>query len=177
MILPAQEGIMKDIEEFSREDPERKHTYLWLPIFRWVVPVVIICVGLFNATQNFARLVDYNESVVGKPLFLRPDRTGIYNPLVFLLGIIKFSFDEVYSALVMQVMPTVFISLGLAVIVFVVCSILLSAHQHNQHIHGTARWATKKDLKKNGLLHILSKNKQFLIISCLTKLIIKITTI
>ena len=143
---------MKDIEEFSREDPERKHTYLWLPIFRWVVPVVIICVGLFNATQNFARLVDYNESVVGKPLFLRPDRTGIYNPLVFLLGIIKFSFDEVYSALVMQVMPTVFISLGLAVIVFVVCSILLSAHQHNQHIHGTARWATKKDLKKNGLL-------------------------
>lgn len=109
-------------------------------------------VGLFVSTQKFAPLMNYDPRVIGRPLLILKSGYRIYNPLVFVLGMFKFAFNDVYSYYFFQAVPAAFFGLVLAVLLFVVTSIILSAHQKNQHIHGTARWATRKDLENYGML-------------------------
>ena len=109
-------------------------------------------VGLFVSTQKFAPLMNYDPRVIGRPLLILKSGYRIYNPLVFVLGMFKFAFNDVYSYYFFQAVPAAFFGLVLAVLLFVVTSIILSAHQKNQHIHGTARWATRKDLESYGML-------------------------
>lgn len=109
-------------------------------------------VGLFISTQKFAPLMNYDPRVIGRPLLILKNGYRIYNPLVFVLGMFKFAFNDVYSYFFFQAVPPAFFGLVLAVLLFVVTSIIVSAHQKNQHIHGTARWATRKDLENYGML-------------------------
>lgn len=96
--------------------------------------------------------MNYDENVIGRPLFITKTGNAIYNPLIFLLGIFKFAFNDTYSYYFFQAAPPAFLGLVLAVLMFVISSIILSSHQKNQHIHGTARWANRKDLDRYGLL-------------------------
>ena len=143
---------MRDKEEFSRVDPDRSHKIYWLAVFNWIVPILCILVGLFITTQKFAPMMNYDPSVIGYPLFTLKSGYRIYNPLVFILGMFKYMFDNAYSYYFFQAVPAAFFGIVLAVLIFVVTSIIVSAHQKNQHIHGTARWATKKDLENYGML-------------------------
>lgn len=143
---------MKDKEEFSREDPRRQKTTIILALVNYIVPIVCVFVGLFISTQKFAFYMNYDETVMGSPLFELPNGYKVYNPLFIVLGLLKFGFNENYSYYFFKAFPATFIGLVLAILVFVVCSIVAGARQHNQHIHGTSRWGTKKDLEKVGLL-------------------------
>lgn len=143
---------MNDNEEFSRRDPDRHHKVYWLAVFNWVIPILCIIIGLVITTQKFAPMMNYDESVIGKPLLIFKSGYRLYNPLIFLLGMFKFAFNGVYSYYFFQAVPATFIGLVLAVLIFVVTSIIVSSHQKNQHIHGTSRWATVKDLKNFGML-------------------------
>ncbi|MBR7065065.1 MAG: type IV secretory system conjugative DNA transfer family protein, partial [Treponema sp.] len=106
----------------------------------------------FITTQKFAPLMNYDPNVIGNPLFVFKNGYRLYNPLIFILGMIKYAFNDVYSYYFFQAIPPTFFGLVIAVILFVMTKLLLVAHQKNQHIHGTARWATVKDLKNYGLL-------------------------
>lgn len=143
---------MKDKEEFSRKDPDSHYRIYWLAVFNWIVPIICILTGLFITTQKFAPLMNYDPQVVGNPLFVFKSGYRLYNPLVFVLGMFKYAFNDVYSYYFFQAVPPAFFGLVLAVLIFVVTSIIASAHQKNQHIHGTARWATRKDLESFGML-------------------------
>lgn len=143
---------MKDKEEFSRGDPDSSGRVYWLAALNWIVPILCVIVGLFVSTQKFAPLMNYDPRVIGRPLLILKSGYRIYNPLVFVLGMFKFAFNDVYSYYFFQAVPAAFFGLVLAVLLFVVTSIILSAHQKNQHIHGTARWATRKDLESYGML-------------------------
>ena len=143
---------MRDKEEFSRTDPDAHHKLYWLAVLNWIVPVLCILVGLFITTQKFAPLMNYDPRVIGNPLFVFKSGYRVYNPLVFLLGMFKYAFNDVYSYYFFQAVPPAFFGLVLAVLLFVLTSIICSAHQKNQHIHGTARWATRKDLENYGML-------------------------
>lgn len=96
--------------------------------------------------------MNYDPEVIGSPLFVFRNGYRLYNPLVFLLGMFKFAFNDVYSYYFFQAVPPAFFGLVLAILIFVITSIIVSAHQKNQHIHGTARWASRKDLEKFGML-------------------------
>lgn len=143
---------MNDKEEFSRTDPDAHHKVYWLAVLNWVVPIFCIIISLFITTQKFAPLMNYDEAVIGKPLFSLRSGYRIYNPLIFLLGMFKYAFNDIYSYYFFQAIPPTFIGLVLAVLIFVITSIFVSSHQKNQHIHGTSRWATVKDLKNFGML-------------------------
>lgn len=143
---------MKEKEEFSRLDPDSSHTFRWLALLNWVVPICLVITGLIITTQKFAPLMNYDPRVVGKPAFIFKNGYRLYNPLVFLIGMMKFAFNDAYSYYFFQAIPATFICLSLAALIFVITSILLSCHQKNQHIHGTARYATRKDLKNYGML-------------------------
>ncbi|MCR5252595.1 MAG: type IV secretory system conjugative DNA transfer family protein [Treponema sp.] len=143
---------MKEKEEFSRTDPDAHYKVFWLTVLNWVVPIICVLTGLFITTQKFAPLMNYDPRVIGRPLFILKNGYRIYNPLVFILGMFKYSFNDVYSFYFFQAVPAAFFGLSLGALIFVVTSIIVSGHQKNQHIHGTARWATVKDLQKYGML-------------------------
>ena len=143
---------MKEKEEFSRLDPDSSKSFYWLAALNWLVPICLVITGLVITTQKFAPLMNYDPRVVGNPVFIFENGYRVYNPLIFIIGMMKFAFNEEYSYYFFQAIPATFICLSLAVILFVITSILVSAHQKNQHIHGTARYATRKDLKNYGML-------------------------
>lgn len=143
---------MKEKEEFSRLDPDSSYIFRWLALLNWVVPICLVITGLIITTQKFAPLMNYDPRVVGNPAFIFKNGYRLYNPLVFLIGMMKFAFNDAYSYYFFQAIPATFICLSLAALTFVITSILLSCHQKNQHIHGTARYATRKDLKNYGML-------------------------
>ena len=143
---------MKDKEEFIRTDPDAAHKVYWLAVLNWIVPILCILTGLILTTQKFAVLMNHDYSVIGRPLFILNGSYRVYNPLIFILGVFKYAFDDVYSYYFFQAAPAVFIGLVVAVLLFFITSVIVSAHQKNQHIHGTARWATRKDLEKFGML-------------------------
>lgn len=143
---------MKDKEEFIRTDPDAAHKVYWLAVLNWIVPFLCILAGLVLTTQKFAVLMNHDYNVIGRPLFILNGAYRVYNPLIFILGMFKYAFDDVYSYYFFQAAPAAFIALVVAVLLFLITSIIVSAHQKNQHIHGTARWATRKDLEKFGML-------------------------
>ena len=139
-------------EEFSRVDPDNSYKFYWLAILNWLVPICLVFIGLIITTQKFAPLMNYDPNVIGEPIFITKSGYRFYNPLIFLIGMIKFAFNETYSFYFFQAIPPTFICLVLAILLFVITSVLVNSHQKNQHIHGTARYATKKDLKAFGML-------------------------
>ncbi len=143
---------MKDKEEFIRTDPDAARKVCWLAVLNWIVPVLCILTGLVLTTQKFAVLMNHDYNVIGRPLFVLKGAYRVYNPLIFILGMFKYAFDDVYSYYFFQAAPAAFIGLVAAVLLFFITSVIVSAHQKNQHIHGTARWGTRKDLEKFGML-------------------------
>lgn len=96
--------------------------------------------------------MNYDPEVIGDPLFTFKNGYRVYNPLVFLIGMLKYAFNDTYSYYFFKAIPATFICLVSAVMLFILTSIFVNAHQKNQHIHGTARFATRKDLKNYGML-------------------------
>ena len=97
-------------------------------------------------------MMNYDPEVIGKPVFTLKSGYRFYNPLIFIIGMMKYAFNETYSYYFFKAIPPTFICLVTAVLLFVLTSIFVNSHQKNQHIHGTARFATRKDLKKYGML-------------------------
>ena len=143
---------MKEKEEFVRKDPDKTHKVYWLAVLNWFVPITLVIAGLIITTQKFAPLMNYDPEVIGHPIFVSKNGYRVYNPLIFIIGMIKYAFNDTYSYYFFQAIPPAFICLVSAIILFVLTSIFVNAHQKNQHIHGTARFATKQDLKRYGLL-------------------------
>lgn len=143
---------MNDKEEFTRLDPDKAHKVTWLVCISWLVPIALILTGLFITTQRFAPLMNYDPYVIGDPLFITHSGYRIYNPLVFIIGMMKFAFNDAYSQYLFIAIPPTIICFIIAGVFFFLSNIILNSHQKNQHIHGTARFANKKDLKRFGLL-------------------------
>ena len=143
---------MKEKEEFARQDPDKSQKFYWLAVLNWFVPICLVFTGLIITTQKFAPLMNYDPNVVGHPVFTTRNGYRVYNPLVFIIGMMKYAFNETYSEYFFQAIPPAFFCLISAIVLFVLTSIFVNAHQKNQHIHGTARFATRKDLKKYGML-------------------------
>ena len=150
--LPAREIKLKEKEEFSRNDPDSSHKIYWLAVLNWLVPICLVITGLIITTQKFAPMMNYDPKVVGDPLFTTSKGYRVYNPLVFIIGMMKFAFNETYSYYFFKAVPPAFGCLIAAILLFVLTSIFVNAHQKNQHIHGTSRWADRKDLKRYGML-------------------------
>lgn len=143
---------MKEKEEFSRLVPDSSHKIYWLAILNWLVPICLVITGLIITTQKFAPMMNYDPEVIGDPIFTFKSGYRVYNPLIFLIGMMKYAFNDTYSYYFFKAIPATFICLVSAILLFVLTSIFVNSHQKNQHIHGTARFATRKDLKNYGML-------------------------
>lgn len=144
--------MFKKKEEFSRDDPKSYGHYYLLRALNWLIPICIVTVGLFITTQKFAQMMNYDESVVGKPLTVFKSGYRLYNPGIFLLGVFKYAFNEGYSNYFFKAFSPTGISFIIAFFLYFVTALILNSHQKNQNVYGTARWGNLKDLKSLGHL-------------------------
>lgn len=144
--------MFKKKEEFSRDDPKSYGHYYLLRALNWLIPICIVAAGLFITTQKFAQMMNYDESVVGKPLAVFKSGYRLYNPGVFLLGVFKYAFNEGYSNYFFKAFSPAGISFIIAFFLYFVAALILNSHQKNQNVYGTARWGNLKDLKELGHL-------------------------
>lgn len=143
--------MFKNKEEFVRTDPKSYSKYYLLRILNWLVPICVVVIGLFITTQKFAPMMNYDERVIGKPLFVLSNYR-IYNPGYLLLGIFKYASDKTYSYFFFKAFPPTGISLIIAFALYFITALILNSHQKVQNVYGTARWGTKKDLEETGHL-------------------------
>lgn len=113
--------------------------------------MLLIC-GILDATQTFAHLVKGNHILTGEPLFTIFNHE-IYNPVYFFFGIIRLVSNPKIRPLYLQAITKFAVWCIASLVVAVAWTYIhefLAKYVWN--IHGTARFAKKKDLKLNGLL-------------------------
>ncbi len=143
---------MKESEEFTRGDPDRSRKFFLGSVAGIIVPLICVAAGMFMSTQLFAAYMNYDPDVIGQPLKVLPNGYRIYNPVYFILSAIKYFADEDFSDYLFRSAPPIIIGFAAALMIYMLRGVLLTGHQKNQHIYGTARWARKKDLIKFGLM-------------------------
>ena len=149
---------------FTKETPESekrdfikgrekiKSNYVLTDILRFLIPILILFTGLMLSTQSFAKMMNYDPSFCGKP-WLCISGKNIYNPLIYFGGIFKYlKYEQMHPYLLSSC--KYFVEAGfVSVIIIFVWGIIRQINNNIENAHGTARLATKKDLKKAGLYH------------------------
>ena len=137
--------------EFLRKKPTVSNRTAVFSIFHKVVPILIIVFGFSLATQNFAYTIGAPDDL-GSHLFITASGVKIYPPWHIVGWVIKYNVDDVYAPLLKKSTDvTIFFTL-FGIVYYIVLSYLRGVIFKNKKIFGTARWANKKDLKKNNLL-------------------------
>ena len=149
----------KNKNEFLRSRPAQKNKKIIYDFANFAIPIIIVLIGIVVSAQKFAALVRYNPYYCGDPLFittkeffnLKPGYP-IFNPAFCFLSLFSKPFDETINNVMMEtLLPLVALSV-FAIFLFLFLSFLRGRNfNKNDNLYGTSRWATEKDLKKNGL--------------------------
>lgn len=126
-----------------------------MDFIRIAVPVVLFILGWFIAAGKFAKSMGYYTPITGEPLWLWDKETGegIYNPVYYLLDFFLHMHDPyIRERLVDSIYMVLWFSI-VALIFAVAWSLVIDQlFKGRRNLHGTARFATARDLKKAGLL-------------------------
>ena len=140
--------------EFRRGKPRDAKDEQGLMLFLKVITLTAIFAGIWVATQIFAKSVGYEPGWVGEPFYFIQTAVftyPLYNPLlIFYWILIYFRHTEIHPYLYDAVKYTGYISVAAIAFYFFIEFIIMK--NGLQNIFGTARWGTKKDLKKAGVL-------------------------
>jgi len=145
---------MSGNNEFLRSKPhDAKGEQLLSFIFK-LITMVVIFIGIWASTQNFAFLVQYDPAWVGMPFYviqIRDFSYPLYQPFLILWwSIVYFRLREIHGYLYQAFTIAGYTSAIAIAFYFLVEFIIIRGAA--QKIFGTARWGTEKDLKKAGLL-------------------------
>jgi len=145
---------VKDKNEFLRGKPVDTQGEQLLSFVFKLIAFGIIIAGLQASTLKFASLMGYQAGWVGQPLFVFTafKRAIPFYPfwkmLVWTLENLKKT--QVHDALYLAWKITIYASVGSIVFYFFLEFVLI--RNRKQNILGSARWATRKDLEKAGIL-------------------------
>ena len=138
---------MSKKSEFIRGKPTRKKITVIMDILNFVIPVITVVGGFWWSTQVFAHLMRYNPHIVRYPLFRFPSGYPVYNPFVYFGCFIKYFLRPGFDVYLFRSIKPALIGTAIA-IGFIILYVIRSLRQKEEHLYGTARWATEKDLKK-----------------------------
>ncbi|EPF46069.1 hypothetical protein HMPREF1222_02159 [Treponema vincentii F0403] len=141
---------MSKKSEFIRGKPTRKKITVIMGILNFVIPVITVVGGFWWSTQVFARLMRYNPHIVRYPLFRFPSGYPVYNPFVYFGCFIKYFLRPGFDVYLFRSIKPALIGTAIA-IGFIILYVIRSLRQKEVYLYGTARWATKKDLKNAGM--------------------------
>lgn len=145
--------------EFLRRDPKNKGRKLFFDLTNLIIPVLIIFIGIFLASQKFAEMMNYDPRFCDVPIYILrhkfliwPKGYPIFNPFVTTLTMMTNPLNKaVQDAAGQAVVPGTVCAL-LAIFTWALISIVrVYFLNKKKNLYGTARWATVKDLKKFGL--------------------------
>jgi len=140
--------------EFRRGKPADAKDEQFFNLLLKIITLAAIFIGIWAATQIFARSVAYQPGWVGEPFYsikFSDIVYPLYNPLLIFYWILMyFKYTEIHPYMFNAVKVTGIISFVAIAFYFFVEFFIMKNGQQN--IFGTARWANKNDLKKAGLL-------------------------
>jgi type IV secretion system protein VirD4 len=144
---------MKD-NEFLRGKPRDAKDEQLLNLIMKIITLIAIFIGIWAGTQRFCKLVGYDPGWVGEPFhiiqigeFIYP----LYSPLlIFYWTLMYYKQTDIHHLLYNAYKVIGYTSISAVAFYFFVEFILMKYLAQN--IFGTARWGTKKDLEKAGLL-------------------------
>jgi len=140
--------------EFRRGRPADAKDEQFFNLLLKMITLAAVFIGIWAATQKFARLVGFNPGWVGVPFItikIFNISYPLYSPLLIVYWIIMYyKHIEIHPYLFNAVKTTGIISIAAIAFYFFVEFIIMKNGQKN--IFGTARWANKNDLEKAGLL-------------------------
>ncbi len=144
--------------DFLKPDVKDNSTKTWLNIIHFLIPILLILVGSFVATQYWAYKVEYRSYYCGKPVFVTKhsflwleEGYPFFNPIHVFFVILVGEFDPIVNDNILNFYLVFLFFAVLALISFILFGILRKKLEVNQHIYGTGRWGDEKDLKKFGL--------------------------
>jgi type IV secretion system protein VirD4 len=138
--------------EFRRDKPERS-SGLGFSLAHKLIPFLIVFISIIIATQFYASRINYNPSLIGYPWFVIADKYPFYYPYVLIPGIfngIRMK-NNIMGGIVFNSIFIIFMGTVTAIFVYHILSWARTAISKNHNIHGTSRWANKKDIKAIGL--------------------------
>jgi len=139
--------------EFRREKPENS-SGLNFSLIHVLLPFTIVIFSCIIATQFFAHNVNYNPAFVGYPWFVLFDKYPVYYPIIIFPAIfygIRTN-NAALGPIIFNSIMIFILGVATAILVRFILVWVRSALNKNKNIHGTARWANKKDIKAVGLL-------------------------
>lgn len=117
--------------------------------FRIAIPLTFLLLGFFISAQYFAKLIGYVRVVVGSPAVIF--KKEFYSVFTYIMACIKYAADPklqepIFTSLIPMIVCT------MAGLLFVIIwGLVRTINSREGNSHGTARFATKKDLIENGL--------------------------
>jgi len=114
--------------------------------------VLLFVAGFFIATQDFAEMMNGDESIIGEPMFMFKGRP-IYNPVFYILSIFKFIYYEQFQPYYLKsFLNILWFSIAALLFAFGWSIVTDLLFKDKKNLYGTARLATKKDIVENGML-------------------------
>lgn len=138
--------------EFLREKPTPGNREQLYAALNKLTCFTLIFLGLWVSTQRFAFLMGYNPHYLKYPFYILESGYPLYYPWMFLDWLLSYAFKpDIWPVLKRACIPWVCIS-AFAIIFYTFLTYLRGFKQSSENVFGTARWATKDDLKDEGLL-------------------------
>ncbi len=119
-------------------------------VFHKAIPLALIFAGLWVSTQAFAGMCNYS-SVLG-PCWFRYGPTPVYRPWMLLAWAYKFASWKPVHEYLYQASLYLLVFSAIALVTYLVLSFFRGLSSNTDNLYGTARWATVRDLRRNGLL-------------------------
>lgn len=112
---------------------------------------MLFTISFFISAGIFARSVGYNRAITGDPVF-SIFKLRFYNPIYYFLGMLIRMNNPAYTDKYIHSARWIPILGGASLVFSFIWGIVYKKFFNTGDLHGTARFATKKDLAKNGML-------------------------
>jgi type IV secretion system protein VirD4 len=133
------------------KEPGYLGSYNW---FSTITGLFLLLASNVISTQYIAAKFDY-QTTLGAPLFII-GRFSIYQPFLWGRWILRFGSSENYAIRQPMLYSALIFSIG-AFVSLIIVALLNMFHNkklttNTEDLHGSARWATEKELRETGLL-------------------------
>jgi type IV secretion system protein VirD4 len=140
--------------EFLREKPRDARGEQFISFVFRAVTLLLIALGVWISTQRFCALVNYDPGWVGNPFYrirIKSFILPLYAPLKILYWTIAYYKRPEIHPLLYGALRIAGYTSALAIVFYFFAEFVV-IKKTAERIFGTARWGTRKDLEKAGLL-------------------------
>jgi type IV secretion system protein VirD4 len=144
--------------EFLRGKPVSGNREQLFAALNKLMVFTLLFIGLWAGTQRFAYLVAYAPEYVGYPFYMLSikyfgiERYPLYPPWNLLFHLLRYYTREgMWPYLQRAIIPWLTISFA-AIVIYTIITYFRGFSQAAGNVFGTARWAKRKDIEREGLL-------------------------